>query len=669
MNKSELFSEVWRLKDESETRRTPLALRYADAWGYYRGDLPAPRANSGDLPPRKIMKQAFDSIYPSLIALFTDSQKSPVAFDSDAEGNADLAAAVTTAIHNAALKTNNAYKMYLKAIKEMLISGDQAAAVLIGSDDLVTDKHEFTDLPVAQFAAVEGLLIKGGYEVDSEIELDKEQGTVTGWVRGKKNVKFPLLRLIDFKDYYLDPEAVDSEEADYQAYAEKLTKGEAKRRGYDASVIDKGMDIDTNDGQSTDKTLLVVGDMNADDLADRPLSILDSDNDIITVWHHFWRGVYNSDKPEWWYIVSTDALIAKMEQVDYCPVFKGGMDIALGSPWSESLYDLCKAAQVSTTRALRAVQRSADGAAYGEYVYIDSQVDAKGKAALAERRPGACYPVKATGAIQKLPVNDIPQAMQVLMSTLDEDAQATIQGSAGQAQALEEDAKASGTAIALTQDKQELNENQIAKCIAETFIKPMYKRLLMVLQEIDKPFLFNGQNLPLKLINKDMGLSIDIETEYDRAQAASNLLSALQTGAQTQTLPANITSDNQYAIYKLYFQAATGQQDVSQFITAPEDMPKPSKPQQIAQAIMQVAQLRNAIAETKLAEAKVDNMTADTQKKYNDAAKDLASIDQILSEIDISKLTLGLEYLKQQADQANQVAQNTQNQQQLDNQQ
>ncbi|CAI1768593.1 Uncharacterised protein [Serratia quinivorans] len=665
MNKEQLFTEVWDNFNAADEIKGMITERYTNAYMTYRGELPAIK-KVGDLPADRIMWQAFESIYPSLVALFTDSQKSPVAFDADAAQTAPLAKAITKAVHNAALKVNNAYRMYMCALKEILITGNQAALVGYDSKDYQTDKYNFTDAPLAEVVARSEIISKSGYNIEQELTIDEDGMTATGWVQGKQTVKFPVISLIDFKNFYIHPNATDVEGSQYTAYKEDLTVAEGVERGYsEADMLNAERQMFQNDA-GLSKQLLVVDDMDTE--LNGPDSVMSDLNNTVTIYHHYWRGCYNSKKSRLHYVVSTDTTIMKVEVVDYCPLVLGGMSIVTGSAWSESLFDICYASQVSKTRAMRAIQRSADGAAYSEYMFIDAQMDKAGREAFASRGPGGAYSVKSPQAITKLPTTDVPNAMQLLNQEINASAEKTIQGSAGQAQVLEENGQASGVAVALTQDKQELNESQIAKTIAETFIKPMYKILLLVLQEMGSPVDIDGVQIPLKTIRSDLGLSIDVETTYDRASAAANIKQAFEQAAQLGTLPANITDENRYNIYADYFRAASGQEDVSRWITPPDDMPKPTKEQQMVKAVTTISELRGHIAATELAEAKVQDMKADAQKKYNDSLLDLANIKKILEDIDHQKVTTLLAAQQQKHDAQKDNIETAQQQEQIDNQ-
>lgn len=643
MTEADLFTEIWQCKQDAEKVRGVLAERYEKAWGMYRGTLPEVR-QGGDLPASKVMWQAFESVYPSLVALFTDSKKAPVSFDSDSPQSSKIAAAVTKAVHTAAMKVNNSYKLYMVAIKEILVTGNQAA--LVGFDELTqeTDKYTLKDAPVQELQQLFQMLSSAGYSIKHDIKLDEKEQAVTGWVMGSHTYKFPVLSLIDFKNFLIHPEALDIETSPYTAYAEDITVSEGIDRGLprDKLVKADGTAVAHSSDAGLSKQFMVANNdttqLHGTDSSISPL------NNRVTIYHHYWRGCYQDEKRHLWHVITNDAEIMSVEKVDYCPIVLGGMSVMPGSLWSESLYDYCGNAQIAKTRAIRAIQRTADGAAYGEYVYAKNMLTSKGIAAFSTRGPGGAYEAtNNASAIVRLPVNDVSNAMQILNQEISEEADRTIQGSAGQAQALEENSNASGTAIALTQDKQELNENQIAKCIAETFVKPLYKILLLVLQEVGGAIDIEGVQVPYQVLNAAMGLNIDVETAYDRAKAAANVLNAYSAGAQAGTLPANITDDNKYNIHADFFRVATGQEDVSRWITPPEQMPQPSRPAQLLHAFMAVAGVRQQIAETRLAEARLEDKKAETQKRWNDALLDLAKIKETLEGIDIEKVQLALE--------------------------
>ena len=666
MNEKELFTEMQDNLQAANQIQTTLSDRYTAAYETYRGNLPLVK-KEGDLPASRVMWQAFESIYPSLLKVFTDSKRSPVKFDSDAPQNSKLATAMTKAVHAAAMGVNDVYKIYMTAIKEILITGNQVAIVGYDTRTRETEKFTFDAAPLAQLVAQTAILTKAGYSIEQDVTIEDDAQTATGWIQGKHVFKFPVISLVAFKNFYLHPNATDVETSRYTAYTEEITIAEGVERGYSESKLLKADNDVLISKAGLEKQLFVVNDMTTKlSGAD---SILSEHNNVITIQHHYWRGCYQSKKPKLYYVVTTDAEVLEVKELDYCPLVLGAMSIVTDSAWSESLYDICNASQVSKTRAMRAIQRTADGAAYGEYQYVSQNMQPDGKKAFNDRGPGGAYAVKAPNTISRLPVNDVSNAMQLLNNEISQDAQATIQGSAGQAQALEENSNASGTAIALTQDKQELNENQIANCIAETFIKPMYKILLLVLQEMGNTVEIDGDHIPLKLLRSDLGMSIDVEDAYSAAKAATNVKQAYENAVQFGTLPKNFTPENAYNIYADYFRVATGQEDVSRYITAPDKMPQPSKEEQLVNAVLTVAKVRGEIAATQLAEAKVEDMKADAQKKWNDAAYDLAKIKEIFEKLDIEKVKVALEAEQQKNDAANALTQNAQSQEQIDNKQ
>lgn len=93
MNTNDLFTEMQRQLDAGKERQDELQQRYTKAWGFYRGELPAILA-PGDIAARRVMWEAFETLYPSLVAIFTDSQKAPFNYDADAFKNSKIALAV-----------------------------------------------------------------------------------------------------------------------------------------------------------------------------------------------------------------------------------------------------------------------------------------------------------------------------------------------------------------------------------------------------------------------------------------------------------------------------------------------------------------------------------------------------------------------------------------------
>ncbi|GDX06350.1 hypothetical protein [Buttiauxella sp. A111] len=643
MNKQELYTEVMRHKDAAVTRQTELADRYAKAWGFYRGELPEILA-PGDVAARQVMMESFESVHPSLVAIFTDDQKAPVAFTKDAKSENKLASAVTRAVHAMALGIADwEIKIYL-ALKEVLISGNQAG--LVGYDEKVTksEKYTYDVAPAQQVLTDQKMLETAGYSIESSLKFeDGEDGpTATGWQQGVHTFKFPVIDLIPFKDFFLSPRAVCPQTANYCAYAEELTNAAAIKRGYKRETVVNANDVDTNNGRSLDTSMLVTGNLNAQATEEMAVCASEELNNIITVFHHYWRGCYNSADEKLYHVVTTDSAYVMHEEVPYCPLIWGAMSVVPNSAHGESLYDRTKSAQENTTRARRSIQRSADFAAYPDVEIVDSMLTPQAKAALNDRtQPGKVYLTKQKGSINRLPTPDVPQAMQILAGEFQNDVEAARLGSAGQSAAeAAQKVQQSGVAIALTQAKDEINENSIAKVFAETFVKPAYRIFLLVAQEIGSVLDIEGQSIPFKVLRDDIGLKVDIKSAGDRANAALNVLQCYQSAAQTGTLPANFTEENKYTIFADYLRAVTNGEDVSRYITPPSEMPKPSEQQQKLQAVMALCQLRHAIATTKLAEAKVQDSTADTQKKLNEAAKVLAEIEEIMEGIDLDKLKL-----------------------------
>ncbi|ECD6441197.1 hypothetical protein YU01_004568 [Salmonella enterica subsp. enterica] len=665
MTKEELFSVLMDQRQSAEEIHGALSERYTLSYQAYRGEFPA-KGEPNDISASRVMWQAFESVYPSLVELFTSSQRSPVSFDSDTATDGKLAAAITRAVHGSALKIDGYYRLMMEAIKEILITGDQAARVGYEEKNYESDKHNFTDAPVEQIAVAANMLMKMGYKIDHDLEFNEPERTGSGWIQGKRTIKYPVINLIDFRNFYLHPKAVDVASSPYTAYREDITVAEGVEAGYSESKLLSAGKKDLDDPAGESKQLIVIGDMNGD--IDSPDADYSKYNHSVTLYHHYWRGVYKGKIRKLWYVVTTDADILSVKEVDWCPLVKGGMSVVSGSGWSESLFDMTINEQINKTRAMRAIQRSADGAAYGEYLAVDSLLTPDGKRVLeSERGAGALYYANSLNAVTKIGGNDVPTAMQLLNEEINSDVESVIQGSAGQAQALEENSNASGTAIQLTQDKQELNENQIASTIAETFIKPIYRLLLLVLQEIGERVELDGIQLPFKSIRADLGLSISIESPYDRTRAAANVKAAYEQAAQLGTLPKNFQQKNVYEIYANYLRAVTGEEDVSDLITPPEEMPQPSKLEQIIAKFITVSKLRSEIAATGLAEAKVKDMQADVVKKLNDALYSLAQAEHLKVEDKVSLIETMLKAKEIEQQSADAVTKNAQNQEVIDN--
>ncbi|ELY9612844.1 hypothetical protein ACEF96_003131 [Salmonella enterica] len=664
MNKNELFGVLMDQLNAAREIHGMLSNRYTLSYEAYRGEFP-PKAEQSDIAASKVLWQSFQTIYPSLVELFTNDQRCPVKFNSDGMTSTKLAQAISKAVHVSALKINGYYLLMMQALKEILVTGDQAARVGYEEKTYESEKHSFENAPIIQVAAQADTLIKTGYNIDHELEFNESDRTATGWIQGVRKIKFPVINLIDFQNFYLHPRALSVETSPYVAYSEDLTIAEAVEQGFpEGKLKNAGKDdLDRPAGES--KQLIVVNDMGGN--MDAPDAEYSEYNRNVTLYHHYWRGVYKGKKRQLWYVVTTDTEILSVEQVDYCPLVKGAMSVVSGSGWSESLYDMTINEQINKTRAMRAIQRSADGAAYGEYTYQPNNMEPEGVSVfLNDRGPGAAYAVRNQGAVQKLGGNDVPQAMQLLNEEINNDVEETKQGSAGQAQALEENSNASGTAIQLTQDKQELNENQIASTIAETFIKPIYKLLLLTLQEMGERFDHEGVQLPFKAIRSDLGLSIAIKSPYDTVRAAANVKSMYETAAQIGTLPKNFQPENAYNIYANYARAVTGNDDVSDIITPPDQMPQPSKLEQIIAKFIAVNKVRAEIAATGLAEAKVKDMQADATKKLNEALKDLAQIEQMKQQSKISLVETMLKAKELEQNAADNVTKNAQSQEKID---
>lgn len=661
MNKHQLFTELMRLKDAAVTRQDELAERYKNAWGFYRGELPAVLA-PGDVAARQVMMEAFESVHPSLVAIFTDDQKAPVAYTADRMSENKIAQAVTKAVHAAALGIADWEIKIALALKEVLISGNQAG--LVGYDSKISKTEVFTydQAPAEQVLQQSQMLSKAGYTVDSKVTFDEVDGqaVATGTIQGISEYKFPTIELIPFKDFYLHPKATNPQESHYSAYSEEITQAEAIKRGYKRDQVEKAENIDTNNGRSLDTSLLVAGNLNGESIEPFDESTIDQLNSFITIYHHYWKGCYNTTEEKHYHVVTSSTEFIQMTEIAYCPLIWGAMSLVPNSAHGESLYDRTKSTQENTTRARRSIQRSADFAAYPDMEIVDSLLTPQAKAALNDRsQPGKVYTVKQKGAVNRIPVADVPQAMQILAGEFQQDAERSIQGSAGQAAAeAATKTQQSGIAIALTQAKDEINENAIAKVFAETFIKPAYRIFLFVLQEIGGQLDVDGQQIPFRLLRNDKGLKVDIKSAGDRANAANNVMQCYLNGLAVGALPANFTDENKYTIFADYLRAVTGGEDVSRYITPPSEMPKPSELQQKMQALLTALQFRHAIATTKIAETKVQTEIATGQQTLNDAAKKLAEIEAIMEGIDIDKIKVLLEAKGLQIDATAQLANN-----------
>jgi hypothetical protein len=587
----------------------------ASAFRYYLG---APFSDSGDSPAEEdgrsqvVSREVHDAVHsmlPSLMRVFFSHDKS---CEFIPRGPEDVAgAAQATELVSWYLEQSNAYSVFADAIKDCLIKGEGIIKCWHETQYDITSR-ELQGLNELQI----GLFVQEGYEVTSSEELEDAPGLYNVVLTRRIPKGKIRLECLPPEEFLINRTATSLDDAKIVAHRQLLRVGDLVELGYPYEQIieHKGYE---DDFRSNEEWNLRHPNWREEDDTDS-----DPSNRLVQYVESFVRVDADGDGvPELRRIctIGNAHEILMNEPVDSHPFLLIRKD-PLQHTWrGMSLYDELADIQRIKSAVMRNMLDSLSLSTRPRILMQEQYCDWED---VANDEIGAIIPVRAAGAIQMLEMPFVGAAAFPLLQYLDQ-IKETRTGISKASQGLDAEHLQSTTAIGISasQKAAQARLELIARNIAESGFKPLYKRLLqLTLLHMDQPTVMRlrGEFVqvdPQSFADYDVLITLPLGrgSEEERRQALLGLLEK-QEMLIAQYGPMNpIVGPEQYyqTLQRLFADQGLGaeagsylrppqqmqallQQQMQQVMAQQNEEPKPSPEEMLAQAEIQRKQIEIA---------------------------------------------------------------------------
>jgi len=587
----------------------------ASSFRYYLG---SPFSDSGDSPTEedgrsqvvsRDVHDAVHSILPSLMRVFFSHEK-PCEFIP--RGPEDVAgAAQATELVNWMMQQSNAYSVFADAMKDCLIKGE----------GVIKCWHEITyDIQTRELTGLDelqiGLFVQEGFEVTQSEELEDTPGLYNVVLTRRIPRGKTRLECLPPEEFLINRTATSLEDAKIIAHRQLLRVGDLVELGYPYETIIQYKGYE-DDFRSNEEWNLRHPNWREEDDTDA-----DPANRLVQYVESYVRVDADGDGvPELRRVctIGNAHEILLNEPADSHPFVLIRKD-PLPHTWrGMSLYDELADVQRIKSAVMRNMLDSLSLSTRPRISYLESAVDWED---LANDEVGALIPMRQAGAIQMLEMPFVGAAAFPLLQYLDEIKEQRT-GISRASQGLDAEHLQSTTAIAVsaTQKSAQARLELIARNIAESGFKPLYKRMLgLILQFMDQPTVMRlrGEFVPVdpaSFSDYDVLITLPLGrgSEEERRQALLGLL-AKQEMLIAQYGPMNpIVGPEQYyqTLQRLFADQGLGaeagsylrppqqmqallQQQMQQVMQQQNEEPQPSPEEMLAQAEIQRKQIEIA---------------------------------------------------------------------------
>ena len=577
----------------------------ASSFRYYLG---SPFSDSGDSPTEedgrsqvvsRDVHDAVHSILPSLMRVFFSHEK-PCEFIP--RGPEDVAgAAQATELVNWMMEQSNAYSVFADAMKDCLIKGE----------GVIKCWHEVTyDIQTRELMGLDelqiGLFVQEGFEVTQSEEIEEQPGLYNVVLTRRIPRGKTRLECLPPEEFLINRTATSLEDAKIIAHRQLLRVGDLVELGYPYEEIIQYKGYE-DDFRSNEEWNLRHPNWREEDDTDA-----DPANRLVQYVESYVRVDADGDGvPELRRIATIGNAheILLNEPADSHPFILIRKD-PLPHTWrGMSLYDELADVQRIKSAVMRNMLDSLSLSTRPRISYLESAVDWED---LANDEVGALIPMRQAGAIQMLEMPFVGAAAFPLLQYLDEIKEQRT-GISRASQGLDAEALQSTTAIAVsaTQKSAQARLELIARNIAESGFKPLYKRMLgLILQFMEQPTIMRlrGELVPVDpstFSDYDVLITLPLGrgSEEERRQALLGLL-AKQEQLIAQYGPMNpIVGPEQYdqTLQRLFADQGLGaeagsylrppqqmqallQQQMQQLMQQQNEEPQPSPEEMLAQA-------------------------------------------------------------------------------------
>lgn len=640
------YGQSWSWKEQ-------LAPDYSRGWQYYLGFLPDDTHNTG-VKPVQVVREVMDQNYQVMKGIFNGSddgvvraRSSIVPQHSLAEINFEL---------NAIAQASNVQREMDHFMKEVLLNGNSCMKVSLYDHILDERTHEFEDVKQEHLEFLEKWFVEDGFnEIDIEIDskktktkrTTKEEQTeaarlgmpvvksyklYTGKIHAIAREVAPQVEYIPFYEWYTSPQTFQSvDDAPYFCHTYMMEIDDGIEMGWDESKLIDSTSMNDADPSFFTDGLIVHQQYNPYNMEPDGMAITDKQH--FQVYEHYINMRYKGHAKKWWKFTTTRTqFLDEPEELEFLPFVCGKIITMPGSFWGDGLYNIAAPLQDQLTRCYRMLDYNSANRAFGRHVGLENAYD---RESLLDNQPGGVIDVTHPDAIQLLPEADLSNALSFEINSLQDRVKALVNGGGKLTEDMAGMAETAGVAVSMLINKQEQGPKSYCSTLAETALVPLYKKLYMLCQAMEKPIkALTGKtfaNFP-----KDLSFTFDISTSTDKQAVAQNILNALMVAEQLASDPNRpkwLSDENIYNAVKLNLQVGTGDGDVSAYITDPKSI-QPSKRDIIQQDVTWLAGMISTQSQAEAFHLENQKKLAEIEHINAQTANEVASTRQIANEID-----------------------------------
>lgn len=464
--------------DDALEGRTDKEERFRKSYLYYMCLAPEKSQNEISAYVEPIVRKAVEAIKPSLMNIFTENEKKAVTFRPSALVTPEIASLVDDKINNVFLRDNDGYSTIERAVTEALVTGDVFLKYYL-DEKVITDEMEFEGAPVSMLEACLTEYPDTDLEKLPEV-LKTKDDMVTGTVTLIRNERTVKVEFVPFQDIIIGGNTEDIADSRYLCHRIRKTVSEMKALGFDEYKIDEAGTASDDTTSLSMKSLVNDGAFTSEGESASSSVVADPEEREVFLFEHYIHTSLVDGKNSGLYrIYSTDKDILECELVDCIPFVHGVVERIPGSFWGISFYDKHGPAQDVASKHIRTKEAKALFDTYGRYQAVKGAYD---RQSLLSNRPGGIIEVSSPQAVTPFQVSSSTgegdSIFQHVLSSTREDVMSAVGVDVT-------GANMSATAAAITANSADMKDKVIARVLAYTLFRPLFKGIYNILRNED----------------------------------------------------------------------------------------------------------------------------------------------------------------------------------------
>lgn len=475
--------------------------RFQDSFLYYMEIKPEKQEGEISDFVEPVVRRAVDSIKPSIMNVFTENEKQAVTFRPTSFAPLDVCKQVNDTINKIFLYENDGYDTIEKCVTEALVSGDTFTKVYSETITIEEDTIDIKDMPLEELQ-----MILDEYK-DTDLEkIVERNGLLSGEITPKKIEETVIIEHVPFQHIFITGDQPDIADASYVAQAIHSTVGELVELGFDKELL-KSSDKNTESDHLSLKKLVNFGVFSEDDSIDNDFCFDEMTKSVVILEHYVYSSLFDKKSRVKMYQVFTNCQmeVLRITEVDSHPFCHGVMERIPGSFWGVSLYDKFRSKQDTLSRYARVAEANAMYNTYQRYSAVKGEYD---RNTLLNNRPGSIIEVTKQGAVDWFPKSELPQTVFEILNRVSMTTKEDIVTAAG---VDVTGSNISATAAMISANSADMKDKVIARTLAYTLFKPMFKKVYDIIRV--------GTQLPLS-----GDFQIDVNTANDDGILGSQLM-------------------------------------------------------------------------------------------------------------------------------------------------